>query len=401
MATAPSSTGADRGARAAGRARGPLAASIGLGRVAGIEIGINWTWLIVFALVGVTLSASVFPAVHAGLATATYVVMGVVATVLFFGSILLHELGHAVVARREGMEISGITLWVFGGVARFKGMFRSPGAEFRIAVAGPLVSLALGAGLIAAAHFLALPAAAGTVVAWVGWTNLVLLAFNLLPALPLDGGRILRSALWRLRGDLGWATRVAGGLGRMFGGLMIAFGLVSFVAGGGFGGAWLALIGWFLMGAAAVETRVTLAREALAGLRVSDAMAHQPLVARPDMTLDEFMDDVYAHGRHEAYPVVDGDEVVGLLAVRGLAGIARERWSEVEVGERMLPLERTLVLDDDEALGDALAALLQSPLRRAVVVHGARLAGMLSLSDAQRLLALRSPWRSSPLRGLA
>jgi Zn-dependent protease len=225
---------------------------ISLGRIAGVEVGMTWTFLLILGLFVLSLASGVFPSTNPGLGTGTYIAMGVVAAVLFFGSILLHEVAHAVQARREGMEISGITLWLLGGVAEFHGMFRSAGAEFRVAAAGPLVTLVIGVTLVVLGRAVALPSAVDGVVVWLGLTNLLVLGFNLLPAFPLDGGRIFRSALWRLRGDLGWATRVAGGVGRVLGALMIAFGLVGFLAYGP-GGLWLALIGWFVMSAGTAE----------------------------------------------------------------------------------------------------------------------------------------------------
>ena len=167
-----------------------------LGRIAGVEIGVSWTWLFIVALVTWSLAAAVFPEANPGLDDATYAAMAAIAVPIFFACLLLHELGHAVVARREGMVIDGITLWVLGGVARFRGRFPSAGAEFRIAIAGPAVSLLLGLVFIAAAWLLRLPAVVDGVVHWLGAINLTLLAFNLLPALPLDGGRVLRAALW-------------------------------------------------------------------------------------------------------------------------------------------------------------------------------------------------------------
>jgi Zn-dependent protease len=232
-------------------------ASIPLGRVAGIRIGVNWSWLVVFALLVWTLAESVFPEQNPGFSDAAYGAMAVAAAFLFFASLLLHELGHALQARREGMEIDGITLWLFGGVASFRGMFPRAGAEFRIAIAGPLVSLALGLVFAALAWLVPLPEAVDGVAAWLGYTNLVLLVFNLIPALPLDGGRVLRSALWQARGDFGWATRVAAGIGRGLALLMIAGGLALLVFVGALGGAWLAFIGWFLLQAARAEARAT------------------------------------------------------------------------------------------------------------------------------------------------
>src|SRR5215216_7132688 len=198
-----------------------MGSSVRLGRIAGIEFGINWSWLVVFALIVWTLASGIFPSTNPGLSKATHIAMGIVAAFLFFLSILLHEFGHAFQARREGIEIDGITLWLFGGVARFKGMFPSAGAEFRIAIAGPLVSLAIGALFVLAAWLLDLPRAVDGVAAWLGFINLFLLLFNMIPALPLDGGRVLRSALWARSGDLAGATRTAGSIARGFAFLLI------------------------------------------------------------------------------------------------------------------------------------------------------------------------------------
>ena len=191
--------------------------SITLGRIAGIRIGINWSWLVVFALIAWTLASSVFPDQNPHLADGTYVGMGVAAALLYFCSLLLHELGHALQARRDGLEIEGITLWLFGGVARFRGVFPSAGAELRIALAGPLVSLVLGGLFVGLGQAVRSPAAVQGVAAWLGYINLILLVFNMLPALPLDGGRVFRALLWRSRGDFGSATRVAVAAGRACG----------------------------------------------------------------------------------------------------------------------------------------------------------------------------------------
>src|SRR5918999_3441085 len=190
-----------------------------------------------------SLASAVFPNQNDGLSDATYVAMAIVAALLFFASILLHELGHAIQARREGMEIEGITLWLFGGVAQFRGMFPSAGAEFRIAIAGPVVSLLLGLFFVAIAVVTKTAEAVDGVAAWLGYINLLLLVFNLLPALPLDGGRVLRAALWGARDSFEWATRVAANIGRGFGFLFIAGGIAMFIFADSFSGAWLAFIG--------------------------------------------------------------------------------------------------------------------------------------------------------------
>jgi Zn-dependent protease len=366
-----------------------MTSSIRLGRIAGIEIGFNWSLLVVFALIVWTLASGVFPGQNDGLSDTTYFVMAVAAAILFFVSILLHELGHALQAQREGMEIDGITLWLFGGVARFKGMFPSAGAELRIALAGPAVSLALGVLFVAVAGFLALPEAVDGVFAWLGFTNLILLVFNLLPALPLDGGRVLRALLWGARNDFGWATRVAAAIGRGFGFLFIAGGLAMFFFQGAFSGAWLAFIGWFLLGAASAEARYLAVRDALGGLRVRDLMVPDPVAVTPDLPLGRFMDEVMWSRRYTSYPVVEaGGRAVGLLPFRCVAEVPRTEWDTRRVGDCMLPLERVPVLSPDEELTEALVELGEGDVGRALVLEGDRLVGFLSITDVLRALEI-------------
>jgi Zn-dependent protease/CBS domain-containing protein len=364
---------------------------ISLGRIAGVEIGVTWTWLLILGFFVASLAAGVFPSTNPGLGSATYIAMGFVAAVLFFASILLHELGHAVQARREGMQISGITLWLLGGVARFDGMFPSPGAEFRIGVAGPLITLVIGGTLLLLGLAIPLPSAVDGVVVWLGLTNLFVLGFNLLPAFPLDGGRIFRSVLWRLRGDLGWATRVAGGVGRALGALMIGAGLVSFLAYGP-GGLWLAIIGWFVMSAGAAEARFVEMGEALAGLKVRDAMVRDPITIPSDLTLQEFFDGVFSDHRHAAYPVIEEGAVAGLFAARDLSAVPRSSWRNVRVNSRMRPLSQAVSVEEQDELPDAFMRLLQTDLGRAVVLGDSRLTGLLSLSDVERLAETRRAW---------
>ena len=363
--------------------------SLTLGRVAGIQVGINWSWLVVLALIVWTLARGIFPTMNPGLSDGTYAVMAVVAALLFFLSLVLHEYGHALVARREGMEIDGITLWLFGGVAKFKGMFPSAGAEFRIAVAGPLVSLALGALFVLVAWLGELPSSVDGVAAWLGWINLTLLVFNLLPALPLDGGRVLRSALWRARGDFGWATRLAAWIGRAFGYVFIAAGLALLIFHGSFSGAWLAFMGWFLLQAAAAEDRHLIARQALGGLRVRDLMVRDPITTRPDVTLGDFMDDLVWNRRYTTYPVTVDGQAVGLLPFRAVAAVPRREWDARLVRDCMLPRDRVPVVTAEDELVDAAAELSDNDVRRALVLDGDRLVGLLSITDVARALELR------------
>jgi Zn-dependent protease/CBS domain-containing protein len=367
---------------------GPLHASVVLGRVAGVEVGVNWSWIVVVGLVIWSLGAVVFPDQVPGLSDGAYVAMAVVAALLFFTSLLLHELGHAVVARREGMEIEGITLWLFGGVARFKGMFPSGGAELRIALAGPAVSLFLGLLFLGVAAALPLPDAVDGVVTWLGRINLILLGFNMLPALPLDGGRVLRALLWLRSGDLMRATRTAGAMGRAFGNGLMILGVLAVFTGGA-GGLWLIAIGFFLSAAAQAEVSFATTRTALSGLHVRDAMVTEPESVPADTTLAAFVRGPFARGRHAAYPVMRERQLVGLLHYRDLAAVPAGDWERARVGDVALPIGEAPALSPDDDLADALMALADTRLQRALVVDKDRLEGLLSVTDVSRLLEVQ------------
>jgi Zn-dependent protease/predicted transcriptional regulator len=367
--------------------------SIHLGRIAGVRIGLNWSWAVVFALIVWSLAVGIFPSQNPGLSDGTYIAMALAAALFFFASLLAHELGHARQARREGMEIEGITLWLFGGVAQFKGAFPSAGAEFRIAIAGPLVSLGLGIFFVLLAVFARLPNAVDGVAAWLGYINLSLLVFNLLPALPLDGGRVFRSALWYLKGDLAWATRVAADVGRAFGYLLIAAGIALLIFQGSFSGAWLAFIGWFLLQAATAEARYVATRQALEGLHVRDLMVREPTTVEADLTLARFMDEVARSHRYPTYPVLEQGRPVGLLAFRSVAAVPRDEWERRLVRDVMIPREKVPLLDEDEPAIDALAELSAGDLNRGLVVENGHLAGLLSIADLARA------WEVGPRSG--
>ena len=368
-----------------------VTSSINLLTIRGIRIGINWSWLVIFGLIVWTLATAVFPNRNEGLSDGTYLAMALVAAGFFFLSLLAHELGHAFQAQHEGMEIDGITLWLFGGVAKFKGMFRSAGAEFRIAIAGPLVSLAIGLGCALVAWAFDLPDVVDGVVAWLGYINLLLLVFNLLPALPLDGGRVLRSALWKAKGSFGWATTVSANIGRGIGVLMIGAGVFMLIFREQYGGAWFILIGWFLVSAASSELRYLTVRNAFGELRVRDVMTREPLTARPDMTLRELANEVIAFGYHSAYPVVRNGLAAGLVSRERVASTPRDAWDSVRVSDLMVPLDRAILLREDTLAVDAAAEIADDDGGPALVVADGRLLGVVSLADVARVLDVRLP----------
>ncbi len=371
------------------RRGGLLDPTVSVGRVAGVEIGLNWSWMLIFGLIVWSLASSYFPSQYPFLTGAAHFWMAVAAAILFFGSLLLHEFGHAMQARREGMLIDGITLWLFGGVARFKGMFPSAGAEFRIAIAGPLVTVGLTGAFTVLAALVPSSQALHGVFAWVGYVNLLLLVFNLIPALPLDGGRVLRSILWRAKGNFEWATAIAGDIGRVFGYLMIGGGIALVIFSGILTGGWLAVVGWFLLNAAGAERRYGVAHEALSGLRVGDLMVRNPVTAHPDDTIAVFMDRTADTSRHALYPVVRDGELVGVLPFGRVVHIPRDEWPRRAVSEWMLPPGVLPSLGEDEHLMEALTKLSDTDRRRGAVLRDGRFVGLLSLTDIERVLAER------------
>jgi Zn-dependent protease len=362
-----------------------MGGNLTIGRFGGVEVRLNWSLIAVFALITWSLAEGVFPSQNPGLSHGTYIAMAIVAAVLFLASILLHELGHSWVARREGIEVDSITLWLFGGVSQLKGRFASAGDEFRVAISGPLVSIVLGVlfVLIAVAP---VPSSVDGVAAWLGYINLILAVFNLLPASPLDGGRVLHAALWRAKGDFAWATRVASEIGQGFGYLFIALGLAMFIFQGSFSGAWLAFIGWYLLQGARAEARYVATEQALEGLRVRDLMVRDPVSVDADSTIGRLMDDVVWSHRFTTYPVLDGGRPVGLLTFASVAAVPRSDWDTRRVRDTMIPLDQVPLLTEDEKAVDALAELATPSANRGLVVDNGHLAGLLSITDLARAL---------------
>lgn len=361
--------------------------SFTIGRIAGIRIGVNWSWVVVAALMTWTLADGVFPSTNPGLSGTAHLLMALAAAGLFFASLLAHELGHAVQARRDGIEIEGITLWLFGGVAKLKGELPGPAAELRVTAAGPLVSLALGGTFVGVA-LAGLPEAVDGVAAWLGYVNLALLVFNLLPAVPLDGGRILHALLWRRSGDRLRATVSATRVSRVLSLGLIGAGVAMLVFWGDFGGAWLVFLGWFLLTAGQAEARFASAQAALRGLLVRDVMRRDPVTVPASLTIAGLVDEVLPVRRFTTYPVVVDGRAAGLLPFRSVAAVPRERWDDTTVADCMVPLAEIPVFAAGDPLVDAAAALAADGLSRGLVLEEGRLVGLLSATDVADALEL-------------
>lgn len=295
--------------------------TLSLGRIAGVRVGLNWSVLVIVGLVTVMLAEGRFPDVHPGHSTWEYWALALLAAVVFLASLLAHELAHAVVARRNGVEVDGITLWMLGGVARLHSEARTPGAELRIAAVGPLTSAAAGGAFLGLAVWLDILHASGLVVeavAWLAGINIVLAVFNSIPAAPLDGGRLLRAYIWHRTGDPLRATRGATAAGRMLGWFMIVTGFAATFLVGDLSGLWPALIGWFLIATATGEERQAELRGVLDDIPVSRVMTRDPVTVPTTTTLAAFLaEGPFGHYRHSAFPAVGPDgTAAGLVTVR-------------------------------------------------------------------------------------
>jgi Zn-dependent protease/CBS domain-containing protein len=361
-----------------------------IGRIAGVEVRLHWTWWLAAALIAISLATTVFPDVVGGLSDTAYLAMGLVTALLFFASLLLHELGHALEARREGIATRAITLWMLGGVAWSAERFPSPGVEARVALAGPAVSAVLGGALVGAGLINGLPDSVATVLLWLGWTNLLLLAFNLIPALPLDGGRVVRALLWRMRGNLLAATRGAARVSQAIAVALFAVGLVGFLIGSGLGGLWLAFIGWFVFSAAARERQVAEAEFALGGLHVADVMTPDPVTIGATASVADLLELRNRVG-HSVYPVVVDEDgtAIGLVSILDAERLPERRRDWATVRELLRGMPALVVVNADADVLSAMPALVGNPLRRAAVVRAGRLVGLLSMSDVAHAVRLR------------
>jgi Zn-dependent protease/CBS domain-containing protein len=360
---------------------------IQIARVMGIPIYVHFSWVIIFGLIVWTLSTGYFPAQYPDLPASSYWAKGLVASLLFFTSILLHELGHALVALRHGLRTRSITLFIFGGVAQLEKDPKDGRAEFWMAAAGPVVSLAL-AGLFymcAALPFVGPSAAA--VAKYLALINLVLALFNLVPAFPMDGGRLLRGALW---GPLGKAraTRIASGAGTFFAFFLMFAGVFSLLRGDLLAGVWYILIGWFIKDASTAGYQQVRLDEALRGLTVRDAMVDAVVTIPSTGSVAESARHFMRTG-YGSYPVTRGETVVGLLCLKDVLGFSAEERESTSVQGAMRPLTDGIVTDPDAPLPVAIARMAQAGTARLLVMHGDRLVGLLTMNGVIRRLKVR------------
>ena len=368
--------------------------SIRLGRVAGIRVGANWSLLVLFWLIAWGLATGVYPNEDAGHSDAAYWAAAVATALLFYGALLAHELAHAVMARRQGVPVEGITLWLFGGVTRMKGEAASPGGAVRVAAVGPVVSLAAAAvfGLLGVVlDGLGVPQLVGAMAWWLARINVILAVFNVIPAAPLDGGRILQAVLWRRSGDRLAASTTAARAGRGFGYLLIGLGLFEFSLGIGVGGLWFVFLGWFVVMAARAEQLSAEARGQLGGVRVADVMTRDPVVAPGWITVAAFLDEYMLRNRFSAFPIQAFDgRLAGLVTLNRLKEVPPDRRAVVRVSDVACGMEEVAVARSDEMLLDLVGRLSGCGDGRALVIDDGRLVGIVSPTDVARALEIRA-----------
>jgi len=372
-----------------------------LGRIFGFEISIDFSWLVIVALVVWSFSSAVFPSVLPDFSGRAYLVMGVIAGALFFGSLLLHEIAHSLMARAKGVEVEGITLFIFGGVSRMRDEAKTARDEFLIAGVGPLASIVIGAFfwiLYMLGGALGWMAPVVEVARYLAFLNVALAVFNLLPGFPLDGGRLFRALLWWWRDDLKEATRIASMGGQGLGMLIAVFGLLQLFAGNLIGGLWLGVIGWFLMNAAGTSYRQHVLRAGLEGVTAREAMTPDPRVVGPSLTVGELVEERFLREKHGSYPVVEDGEPVGLVTLEETGKVPREKWAGVEVREVMIPFGDDVRVAPDEELFEVIRKIGESPARRVLVVdENQRLLGILTARDVTAWLSLRTGPETRPV----
>jgi len=357
--------------------------AVRLGRMFGIEVRIDPSWLVIAFLFGWSFYAQ-FGLEFPGLESGARILLATGSVVVFFGSVLLHELSHSVVAQRLGITVEGITLFLFGGVTKTKMEARQPRDEFLIAIVGPVTSLVLAGMLWVTANSVGslLPEPVQYALGFLAWLNLVLGLFNLLPGFPLDGGRVLRSILWRATGSLSRATRGAARGGKAIAAIMICFGLIM-VFQGNLGGLWLAAIGWFLFMAAAASDQDVMVRLLLKDVKARDLMSPDLVTIQSDATIREAVDGFFLRYDHSAFPVV-GREKTGLLTLRAIRQIPRDQWEIRQVWTATTSLDETCTAGLDTSMDEVMKRLREREQDRVLILDDGDVLGIITSLDIAR-----------------
>lgn len=369
-----------------------------LGRVFGITIGLHLSWLLIAFLITISL-ATHFTATNPTWPPATVWLSAIVTGILFFGAIVVHELAHALVARARGVPIRSITLFALGGVANMEKDVGDAKTEFWMGIAGPIMSVAVGLvcllivwalGGFEAQSDLTPVSPPMAVFAWLGYINFLLAAFNMIPGFPLDGGRVLRAALWYFQGDKRRATRTAARTGQIIAVMFMGYGIILFFGSGSFGGLWIAIIGWFLLNAAGASIMQQEVLTGLRGMRVRDVMTQDCVRVRPETSLDTLANEYVLRTGQRCFLVADEHHARGLIVPSDLKSIDRERWKDTPVEKVMRPLEKVKTVRPDTTLAEALEIMGRHDLNQLPVMSNSHLEGILTRGHIVRVLESRA-----------
>ena len=367
-----------------------------IGKPFGIQLRLHYSWFLIFALVTWLLASGYFTVkAYPTWTLSARIGAGLITSILFFGSVVAHEIMHSLVAQRQGIPVKSITLFIFGGVSQITSEPKTAGDEFRMAFVGPLSSLVLG-GIFFGIYFLlrsssAFPAQFVTgIVFWLGYINLALGVFNLIPGFPLDGGRVLRSIIWARNHDLTRSTRIASNAGRVVGFLFIFGGIYLIFTGLWFDGIWLALIGWFLESAATGSYQQLLMQEMLKGHRAGEIMSGDCAVVPPDMTIDHLVNGNILTSGRRCFPVVSGSEIMGLMTLHNIKEVPRDRWTTETVQEAMTPFDKLKWVRPDEELSSVMRILSEENINQVPVVQDNKIIGMVTRENLLNFVHVRS-----------
>lgn len=361
--------------------------------MAGFQIAVHYSWIFIFFLILLVLSTGYMPLNYPGLSSIEYWIIGLIATILLFGSVLFHELCHSIVARKYGLVIARITLFFFGGVSEMTEEPQDPRVELKMATAGPASSIFLGAAFGLAAYgssILHLPPEIRAPLDYGFWINIFLAGFNLLPGFPMDGGRILRSAVWLRKHDIVKATRIATNIGIGISYLMIGGGLVLALMGLWANGLWLVFVGLFIKNGAESSLRQTIINKSLLNISIGDIMTRNVKAVTPDMTIEEFITEYLLQFRHEVYPVLSNGNILGLMSIQDAKQIPREQWKTTYVKDIMRPNEKIVMVRPDREAIEAFMKMSRYDVGQVLVVAEGRLLGILTHSDIFQVVKTRT-----------
>jgi Zn-dependent protease/CBS domain-containing protein len=364
--------------------------SLRIGKIFGIDIYIHISWVIIIVLLTWSLAVGLFPALYHGASIITYWILGFIAAVLLFASVLLHELAHSIVARARGLSVKNITLFFFGGVSNIEKEPGSPGAEFQMAVVGPLTSFLIGVLAFLLLFLLGQYSSPLAAILWyLGFANILLGVFNLIPGFPLDGGRILRSIIWKIDGNLRRATRIVTIIGEIIAYLFILVGIWLFFVGYLIDGLCIGIIGWFLLISAQAANSEAMLQSVFRGVTVSEVMNTSPTTVPANISLQKLVDEFFLPLGLRSALVTQGDRLAGLITLSDIRHVPREEWGQTPVGLAMIPRDRLHIVSPQQSLNDVLPLMAGRDVNQLPVVQDERLVGVLSRDAIVRYLEIR------------